>query len=133
MNRRTLLALPAAALLPAAAMLPAAAQAQAWPAAPIRAIVPFAPGSATDIVGRLLADGMRPTLGQPVVVENRAGANGLIGAEAVARAAADGTTLLVGTNSTNAAARALFRQVPFDMENGFAPISTIATVPLLVA
>jgi tripartite-type tricarboxylate transporter receptor subunit TctC len=68
-----------------------------------------------------------------VVVENRAGANGLIGAEAVARAPADGSTLLVGTNSTNAAARALFRQVPFDMENGFAPISTIATVPLLVA
>ncbi len=67
------------------------------------------------------------------MVENRAGANGLIGAEAVARATADGNTLLVGTNSTNAAARALFRQVPFDMENGFAPIATIATVPLLVA
>jgi tripartite-type tricarboxylate transporter receptor subunit TctC len=137
MNRRTLLAaLPGAALLPAAALLPVAAQAQAqaaWPAAPIRAIVPFAPGSATDTVGRLLAEGMRPTLGQPVVVENRAGANGLIGAEAVSRAAPDGTTVLVGTNSTNAAARALFRNVPFDMENGFAPISTIASVPLLVA
>jgi len=128
MHRRALLA-----ALPAAALLPAAAQAQAWPTAPIRAIVPFAPGSATDTVGRLLAEGMRATLGQPVVVENRAGANGLIGAEAVARAAPDGNTLLVGTNSTNAAARALFRNVPFDMENGFAPISTIATVPLLVA
>ncbi|WP_137125739.1 tripartite tricarboxylate transporter substrate binding protein [Roseomonas sp. HF4] len=128
MNRRTLLALPAAALLPATAI----AQ-PAWPTAPIRAIVPFAPGSATDTVGRLLAEKMRETLGQPVVVENRAGANGLIGAEAVARAAPDGNTLLVGTNSTNAAARALFRNVPFDMEGGFAPISTIATVPLLVA
>jgi tripartite-type tricarboxylate transporter receptor subunit TctC len=128
MNRRTLLALPAAALLPAAAHAQAT-----WPTAPIRAIVPFAPGSATDTVGRLLAEGMRATLGQPVVVENRAGANGLIGAEAVARATADGNTLLVGTNSTNAAARALFRNVPFDMEAGFAPISTIATVPLLVA
>lgn len=128
MNRRTLLALPAAALLPATAHAQAT-----WPTAPIRAIVPFAPGSATDTVSRLLAEGMRPTLGQPVVVENRAGANGLIGAEAVSRAAADGNTLLVGTNSTNAAARALFRNVPFDMENGFAPISTIATVPLLVA
>jgi tripartite-type tricarboxylate transporter receptor subunit TctC len=127
MNRRTLLALPAAALLPVAA------QAQAWPSAPIRAIVPFAPGSATDTVGRLLAEGMRATLGQPVVVENRAGASGLIGAEAVARAAPDGNTLLVGTNSTNAAARALFRNVPFDMENGFAPISTLVSVPLLVA
>ena len=127
MNRRALLALPAAALLPAAA------QAQSWPTGPVRAIVPFAPGSATDTVGRLLGEGMRATLGQPVVVENRAGANGLIGAEAVARAAPDGMTLLVGTNSTNAAARALFRNVPFDMENGFVPISTIATVPLLVA
>lgn len=129
MHRRALLA-----ALPAAALRPAAAKAQAaWPTGPIRAIVPFAPGSATDTVGRLLAEGMRATLGQPVVVENRAGANGLIGAEAVARAAPDGNTLLVGTNSTNAAARALFRNVPFDMENGFAPISTIATVPLLVA
>ena len=128
MNRRTLLA-----ALPAAALAPRLAAAQAWPSGPVRAIVPFAPGSATDTVGRLLAEGMRATLGQPVVVENRAGANGLIGAEAVARATPDGNTLLVGTNSTNAAARALFRNVPFDMENGFIPISTIATVPLLVA
>ncbi|MBB5690701.1 tripartite-type tricarboxylate transporter receptor subunit TctC [Roseomonas alkaliterrae] len=129
MNRRTLLA-----ALPAAALLPQAAGAQAaWPTGPIRAIVPFAPGSATDTVGRLFAEKMREVLGQPVVVENRAGANGLIGAEAVARAPADGNTVLVGTNSTNAAARALFRNVPFDMENGFVAISTIATVPLLVA
>ncbi|MEO3475188.1 tripartite tricarboxylate transporter substrate binding protein [Roseomonas sp. CAU 1739] len=128
MNRRALLA-----ALPAAAILPAAAGAQTWPDAPIRAIVPFAPGSATDTVARVVADGMRPSLGQPVVVENRAGANGLIGAEAVARAAPDGNTVLIGTNSTNAAANALFRRVPFDMENGFIPVSTIATVPLLVA
>lgn len=128
MNRRALLA-----ALPAASLLPAVARAQAWPDQPIRGIVPFAPGSATDTVARVVADGMRPTLGQPVVVENRAGANGLIGAEAVARAAPDGNTVLVGTNSTNAAANALFRRVPFDMENGFIPVSTIATVPLLVA
>ena len=129
MNRRALLA-----ALPAATLLPVAAGAQgAWPDAPIRAIVPFAPGSATDTVARVVADAMRPTLGQPVVVENRAGANGLIGAEAVARATPDGNTVLIGTNSTNAAANALFRRVPFDMENGFIPVSTIATVPLLVA
>ena len=128
MNRRALLA-----ALPAAALMPAAAGAQDWPPGPVRAIVPFAPGSATDTVARVVADGMRPTLGQPVVVENRAGANGLIGAEAVARAAPDGMTVLIGTNSTNAAANALFRRVPFDMENGFIPVSTIATVPLLVA
>jgi tripartite-type tricarboxylate transporter receptor subunit TctC len=123
--RRHLLLATAAAGLPAAA--------QDWPTGPIRGIVPFAPGSATDTVARLFAERMRETLGHQVVVENRAGANGLIGAEAVAKAAPDGTTLLFGTNSTNAAANALFRRVPFDMERGFAPISTLASVPLLVA
>jgi tripartite-type tricarboxylate transporter receptor subunit TctC len=112
---------------------PGLALAQEWPSGPIRGIVPFAPGSATDTVARLFAERMRDTLGQPVVIENRAGASGLIGAEAVARAPADGMTLLFGTNSTNAAANALFRRVPFDMERDFAPISMLASVPLLVA
>ncbi len=128
-SRRAVLALPALAALGGGAR----AQAPSWPTGPVRGIVPFAPGSATDIVARLFADGMRGTLGHPVVVENRAGANGLIGAEAVARATPDGTTLLFGTNSTNAAANALFRRVPFDMERAFTPVSTLATVPLLVA
>jgi tripartite-type tricarboxylate transporter receptor subunit TctC len=128
-RRRALGALPALALL-----APGLGRAQpAWPPGPVRGIVPFAPGSATDTVARLFADRMRDALGQPVVVENRAGANGLIGAEAVARAAPDGLTFLFGTNSTNAAANALFRRVPFDMERAFAPVSTLATVPLLVA
>ena len=109
------------------------ALAQEWPTGPIRGIVPFAAGSATDIVARLFADRMREVLGQPVVVEARPGASGLIGAEFVARAAPDGTTLLFGTNSTNAAANALFRRVPFDMERDFAPVSLLASVPLLVA
>ncbi len=125
MQRRAIFALPALATLPAAA--------QEWPPGPVRAIVPFAAGSATDTVARMFADRMRETLGHPVVVENRAGASGLIGAEAVARAAPDGMTILFGTNSTNAAANALFRRVPFNMEADFAPISTIASVPLLVA
>jgi tripartite-type tricarboxylate transporter receptor subunit TctC len=76
---------------------------------------------------------MRDTLGQNVVVENRAGANGLIGAEAVARATPDGLTVLIGTNSTNAAAGALFKRVPFDLETAFIPVSTLGSVPLLVA
>jgi len=129
MQRRHLLA--AAATTTIGFALPAAAQ--EWPTGPIRGIVPFAAGSATDIVARLFADRMRETLGQTVVVENRAGASGLIGAEVVARAPADGNTLLFGTNSTNAAANALFRRVPFDMERDFAPVSLIASVPLLVA
>jgi tripartite-type tricarboxylate transporter receptor subunit TctC len=99
----------------------------------VRAIVPFAPGSATDTVARVFTERMRETLGQSVVVENRAGANGLIGAEAVARATPDGLTVLIGTNSTNAAAGALFKRVPFDVENAFIPVSTLGSVPLLVA
>jgi tripartite-type tricarboxylate transporter receptor subunit TctC len=128
-DRRTLLA-----ALPALAAAPGLAQAQAtWPTGPIRGICPFAPGSATDIVARLFADAMRPSLGQPIVVENRAGAGGMLGAEVVARAAPDGMTLLFGTNSTNAAANALFRRVPFDMERDFTPVSTLASVALIVA
>jgi tripartite-type tricarboxylate transporter receptor subunit TctC len=126
MQRRHLLAAAATTIA-----WPAAAQ--EWPTGPVRGIVPFAAGSATDIVARLFADRMRDVLGQPVVVEARPGASGLIGAEAVARAAPDGNTLLFGTNSTNAAANALFRRVPFDMERDFAPISLLASVPLLVA
>ena len=128
MRRRHLL--PSTLALPALA-LPALAQ--EYPTGPVRGIVPFAPGSATDTVARMFAERMRESLGQPVVVENRAGASGLIGAEAVARSAPDGQTVLFGTNSTNAAANALFRRVPFDMQRDFAPASMMATVPLLVA
>lgn len=130
-RRRTLLAAAPATLASPALVTPALGQ--SWPAGPIRGICPFAPGSATDIVARLFADGMRPTLGHPVVIENRAGAGGMLGAEAVARAAPDGMTVLFGTNSTNAAANALFRRVPFDMERAFTPISTLASVPLIAA
>ena len=114
-------------------LLAAPALAQEYPTGPVRGIVPFAPGSATDTVARLFAERMREVLGQTVVIENRAGASGLIGAEAVARSAPDGQTILFGTNSTHAAANALFRRVPFDMERDFVPASMLATVPLLVA
>ncbi|MBB3896650.1 Bug family tripartite tricarboxylate transporter substrate binding protein [Roseococcus suduntuyensis] len=132
MNRRALLAALPATAVATAATAPSA-MAQTWPAQPVRAIVPFAAGSATDILGRLFAERMRDNLGQPVVVENRAGASGMIGAEAVARSAPDGYTVLFGTNSTQAAANALFRRVPYDQERDFAPVSTLASIPLLVA
>ena len=128
-TRRTLLA--AAAATAALPVLPRGADADTWPTGPIRAIVPFAPGSATDTIARLFAEAMRPALGQPIVVENRPGANGLIAAEHVARAAPDGNTILFGTNSTHAAANALFKRVPYDIERDFVAISTLATVPLV--
>lgn len=109
------------------------AAAQGYPSRPIRAIVPFAAGSATDIVARAFADQMSRTLGQPIVIENRPGANGMIGADAVAKAPADGYTILVGTNSTNAAAPALYNNVPFDMHRDFQPVSFLCSVPLVVA
>ena len=107
--------------------------AQAYPNRPIRAIVPFAAGSATDIVARAFGDRMSQALGQPIVIENRPGANGLIGADAVAKAQPDGYTILIGTNSTNAAAPALFNNVPFDMFKDFQPVSFLCSVPLIVA
>ncbi len=113
--------------------LASGAQAQGYPTKPIRAIVPFAAGSATDTVARLFANAMSAHLGQQIVIDNRPGANGLIGADAVAKADPDGYTILFGTNSTNAAAPALFRSVPFDHERDFAPVSFLASVPLIVA
>lgn len=109
------------------------AEAQAYPTRPIRAIVPFAAGSATDIVARAFAETMSKTLGQSIVIENRPGANGMIGADAVAKAPADGYTILIGTNSTNAAAPALYNNVPFDMHKDFQPVSFLCSVPLIVA
>ena len=118
------------------ALLPAAfahhAGAQGFPSKPLRMIVPFAAGSATDTVGRVFGLKMSELLGQPVVVDNRAGANGAIGADLVAKAAPDGYTLLVGTNTTNAAINSLMKNVPFNFERDFAPISFLGAIPLLV-
>lgn len=127
--RRQALLLTLAMLLPLGQGL---AQ-QPWPSRPIVAIVPFAAGSATDTVARVYAEQIGRAIGQNIVVENRVGANGMIGASAVARAEADGYTLLIGTNSTNAAATALYRNVPFDQEKDFSPISLLGSVSLLCA
>jgi tripartite-type tricarboxylate transporter receptor subunit TctC len=130
MNRRELLLGAAAAGLVAA--LPALAQTSPLQGQTIKLIVPFAAGSATDTVARLYAENIARTIGATIVVENRVGANGMIGADAVAKAGPDGLTLLVGTNSTNAAAPALFNRVPFDHQKDFTPISFLGSVPLIV-
>ena len=107
--------------------------ADGYPNKPIKSIVPFAAGSATDQIGRAFAAKMAETLGQPVVIENRPGANGMIGADVVAKAPADGYTLLFGTNSTNAALKSLVKNLPYNQDTAFTPIGYFGSVPLIVA
>ena len=110
-----------------------AALAQSYPSKPIKAIVPFAAGSATDQIGRAFAQKMSEHLGQPIVIENKAGVNGMLGADAVAKSAPDGYTIMVGTNSTNAALKSLMKKLPYDQDTAFAPIGYIGSVPLIVS
>ena len=109
------------------------ASAENYPSKPIKAIVPFAPGSTTDQIGRAFAAKMSESLGQPVVVENRPGANGLIGADFVAKAPADGYTILFGTNSTNAALKSLVKNLPYNQDTAFTPIGFFGSAPLIIA
>ncbi len=110
-----------------------AAHAQPYPNKPIRAVVPFAAGSATDQIGRAFAEKMATTLGQPIVIDNKPGANGMLGADVVAKAPADGYTILVGTNSTNAALKFLMKKLPYDQDTAFVPVGFLGSVPLMVA
>jgi tripartite-type tricarboxylate transporter receptor subunit TctC len=110
-----------------------AAFGQAYPNKPIKAIVPFAAGSSTDQIGRAFAAKMSETLGQTIVVENKAGVNGMLGADAVAKSPADGYTILIGTNSTNAALKSLMKKLPYDQDTAFAPLGYMGSVPLIVA
>lgn len=102
--------------------------ADAYPSKPVRLILPFPPGGGTDILGRLIAERLSASLGQPVVVENRGGAGGNVGAEAAARAAPDGYTLLLAA-TTLAISPSLYAKLGFDPVRDFAPISLVATVP----
>ena len=126
---RTSLAVAAALLVLSA--LPA--HAQPYPAKPVKIVVPFPPGGPTDVVGRLVATKLGDALGQSFMVENRAGAGGTVGSEAVSQAAADGYTLLYGSTSTLAMAPGLYRKLGYDPRKSFAPISQVSTGPLLIA
>jgi tripartite-type tricarboxylate transporter receptor subunit TctC len=108
---------------------PCLATAQAYPAKPVKIVVPFAAGGAVDILTRVLADKLSPALGQQVVVEPVVGAGGNIGSAAVAKAAPDGYTLLMATTGTHTINPGLYKNMPFDAIRDFAPITLVASVP----
>src|SRR4051812_20160395 len=117
------------AILLACALLAGPAQAQdAWPSKPIRFILPFPPGGGTDILGRLIAENLSTRLGQPVVTENRGGAGGNVGAEAAARSAPDGYTIVLVAPSL-AISPSLYSKLNYDPVNDFAPVAMVASVP----
>ncbi|HXJ51921.1 MAG TPA: tripartite tricarboxylate transporter substrate binding protein [Burkholderiales bacterium] len=107
----------------------ACALAQAFPSRPVRFISPFPPGGAVDIITRITATGLQEALGQPVVVENRSGAGGTVGADAAARAPADGYTLFSGGIATHGIAPALYSKLGYDAVRDFSPLSMIGTTP----
>jgi tripartite-type tricarboxylate transporter receptor subunit TctC len=110
--------------------LPCSAWAQAaWPTKPVRIVVPFAPGGTTDILARAIAPELSKAFGQSFVVENRAGAGGNVGADHVAKSAADGYTLLMGTVGTHGINKALYPNLPYNPVKDFAPITLVAGVP----
>ena len=109
-----------------------AAFAQQWPTKTVRVVTTLAAGSATDILARTLAERLATALGQPVIVENRAGAGGNVGADVVAKAEADGTTLLMSSAGILTAKPFLYSKMPFDAETAFVPVSNVADMSMLV-
>ena len=121
------------ALTLAMAFSAAAAHAQsAWPTKPIRILVGFAAGGSTDVSARIIAQALSERLGQPVIVENRAGAGGNIAAEAAAKADPDGYTLLMSTSTTFATNPNLYKSLPFNVQTDFAPVTLTAFIPNLL-
>ena len=121
----------AAALL--ATVLPLLAAAQPYPNKPAKIIVGFAPGGGTDVVARLIGQKLQESMGQPFVVENRAGATGTIGADMVAKSAPDGYTILMGHVNSNAIAPNLFKTLPYDAVADFQPVTYVGYVPNILA
>jgi len=107
------------------------AQAQAWPERPIRMVVGFGAGGGTDIIARIIAQPLGEILGQPVVVENKAGAGGTIGADTVAKAPKDGSSVFM-MNNGHAVSASLYKTLPYDSLKDFAPVSLVATMPLII-
>ncbi len=131
--RRTVLQAIAAVSL-GAALVPAAFAAEAFPNKPITMVVPFVAGGTTDILARIVGQSLGEELGQPVIIDNRAGAGGNIGGQFAARAPADGYTIFMGTVGTHAINEWLYKKMPFSPNKDFAPLTRVANVPnLLVA
>jgi tripartite-type tricarboxylate transporter receptor subunit TctC len=109
-----------------------ASQAQTYPNRPVRLIAPFPAGGLADVLARAVGDELSRSLGQPVIVENRAGAGGNVGAEVVARAAPDGYTLMMSSAGILTANQFLYAKMPFDPEKDFVPVSNVADMPMMV-
>lgn len=124
--------LGAVAAIAGAALLPSLAYAQSYPTKPIRIVVPFPPGGSTDVLARRIGEKLATVWSQPVVVENRAGAGGTVGADYVAKSAPDGYTLLMGVTGSNAIAGALYPKLPYDVIKSFAPVSFVVSSPLVL-
>jgi len=115
-----------------ACALALAAQAQSWPSKPIKMVVPFTAGGSTDTVARIISEKLTPRLGQPVVVENKAGAGGALGSDFVAKQPADGYTYLVGTSSTMAIAPWVYTKLPYSPTRDFTPVTLLGTADIIV-
>ena len=126
---KTLFACALAVAAVATVALPSTALAQAWPSKPVRLVIPFPAGGATDIIGRTVAQKLSTVLGQQVVVDNKPGAGGTIGADMVAKAAPDGYSILMATSSTHSIGPALNPKMPYDAFKDFAPVGHIANAP----
>jgi tripartite-type tricarboxylate transporter receptor subunit TctC len=122
----------AIAVIGIAALAAPAALGQAYPAKPIRLIIAQAPGSASDVIARLVGNKLTESMGQPVIIDARPGAGGTLGTEAAARAAPDGYTLMIGNNSSHGANPALYEKLPFDAVKDFAPIIYFANTPYVL-
>ena len=130
LTRRALIGM---ALALAGAAASSDANAQAWPTKPIRIITGFPAGSATDSIARTVAEHLRAKLGQPVIVENRAGANGALGAAEVARSPADGYTILATNSSSITVNPQVYRKIPYQPERDFTPLSMVVSAPFIIA
>ena len=117
----------------AACMVPITGTAQTWPSKPIKIIVQFSPGGTTDIIARTMSDRLSQQLGQPVIVDNRPGASGSIGSDAVAKAPPDGYTIGMATVTTHAINPAVFKKLPYDVMRDLAPITRLVSVPNVMA